>query len=58
MTRYVVVVNRKEVESLFYDCGTPSRAEAEELLEKLQKPPTDPYYTDQYRIYKIEKVHE
>ena len=55
MTRYVVAVSKEEAEDFFWDCGLNSRAEAEELLEKLRKPLTDPYYASQYKIYKIEK---
>ncbi len=55
MTRYIVATSQQEARELFDDYGHASRAEAEGHLEEVQAPPTDSYYANQYRIYKVEK---
>ncbi len=52
--RYVVAVSKKEAESL-YSYGHDTRPEAEQHLQEVQAPPTDSYYADLYRVYRVQR---
>lgn len=56
--KYVVAISQKEADEIARDrpdvCHD-SRDEALKHLTQVIAPPTDPYYANQYRLYKIQK---
>ena len=59
MPKYVFVVaySLAEAKSLLEsrpDLGWNYREEAEWHLEEIRRPPTDPFYGDQYKIWTVE----
>lgn len=50
---YVVAINRKEAIELASVIGHKSLILAKQHLVEVKAPPTDFYYANQYRIYKI-----
>ena len=51
--KYVVAVGRKEAEDLAEEFGWDTIAEAQTHLKEVQAPPTDPYYAQMYRVYRV-----
>lgn len=54
-TRYVVAVSREEAELLADAIGCDTKDEALGHLRDVQSPPTDPFYAQQYTVYRVEK---
>ncbi len=52
-TLYVVAVSQKEANELAGRIGWPTRSEALEHLARVKAPPTDPYYAQQYGVFKV-----
>ena len=54
--RYAIAISQKEADEIARDRPDlvhNNRAEAELHLQEVKAPPTDPYYANQYRIYKV-----
>jgi hypothetical protein len=58
MNLYVVAISQKEASEIAKDrpdvCHE-TRVSAERHLKAVKAPPTDPYYANQYRIYKVKR---
>jgi hypothetical protein len=54
--KYVVAISQKEANEIARDRPDlihDTKAGAAARLQKVKAPPTDPYYANQYRIYKV-----
>jgi hypothetical protein len=51
--RFVVAVSKKEADDLAAVGLQVTKDAALKILREIKKPPTDPFYAQQYRIYEV-----